>query len=102
MDAARGSGRSVILRRPEHALIDVEERLRRTSWPRRTRPWGSAPSVSVVTVNYNTRTLIARLLFTLTRVLPAEALARIVVVDNGSTDGSRELLDALDAAGVVD
>ena len=47
--------------------------------------------VAVVTVSYNTRELTALLLWSLRRILAWESL-EIVVVDNGSKDGSAELL----------
>jgi Glycosyl transferase family 2 len=52
---------------------------------------GEALSVTVVTVSYNTLELTALLLWSLHRVLEWPGL-EIVVVDNGSTDGSREML----------
>ena len=54
--------------------------------------------VAVVTVSYNTRELTALLLWSLRRILEWESL-EIVIVDNGSTDGSAELLTKIDAAG---
>src|ERR1700733_6570199 len=54
--------------------------------------------VAVVTVSYNTRELTALLLWSLRRILAWESL-EIVVVDNGSRDGSAELLARIDAAG---
>lgn len=50
--------------------------------------------VIVATVNYNTKEHIAHLLWSLYRFLGDE-LRSIVVVDNGSTDGSLELLQAM-------
>jgi len=61
----------------------------------------TTPRVSVVTVNHNTGPLVARLVYSLCRVLD-DRLAAIVVVDNSSTDGSRALLAPLAAAGVID
>jgi glycosyltransferase involved in cell wall biosynthesis len=52
----------------------------------------------VVTVSYNTRELTALLLWSLRRILAWESL-EIVVVDNGSADGSAELLAKIDAVG---
>jgi len=64
-------------------------------WPDRTATPGR---VTVVTVSYNTRELTALLLWSLRRILEWESL-EIVVVDNGSKDGSAELLAKIDAAG---
>jgi glycosyltransferase involved in cell wall biosynthesis len=64
-------------------------------WP--DRP-GTPDRVAVVTVSYNTRELTALLLWSLRRILQWKSL-EIVVVDNGSKDGSAELLAKIDAAG---
>ena len=53
--------------------------------------------VAVITVSYNTRELTALLLWSLRRILDWKSL-EIVVVDNGSKDGSAELLARIDAA----
>lgn len=70
----------------------------RRNWPDR----GVERNVAVVTVNWNTCSLLAGLVFSLCRVLGREQLSRIVVVDNGSSDGSRQLIGALADAGIVD
>lgn len=70
----------------------------RRSWPAA----GPETGVSVVTVNWNTKDLLAGLVFSLCRILGREQLVRIVIVDNRSTDGSRELVGALADAGLVD
>jgi glycosyltransferase involved in cell wall biosynthesis len=54
--------------------------------------------VTVITVSYNTRELTALLLWSLRRILAWEPL-EVVVVDNGSRDGSAELLTRVSAAG---
>jgi glycosyltransferase involved in cell wall biosynthesis len=64
-------------------------------WPDRPVTPGR---VAVVTVSYNTRELTALLLWSLRRVLEWKSL-EVVVVDNGSNDGSAELLAKIDAAG---
>ncbi len=64
-------------------------------WPDRPVTPGR---VAVITVSYNTRELTALLLWSLRRVLSWGSL-EIVVVDNGSADGSAELLAKVDAAG---
>ena len=64
-------------------------------WPDRPVTPGR---VAVITVSYNTRELTALLLWSLRRILAWGSL-EIVVVDNGSTDGSAELLAKVDAAG---
>jgi glycosyltransferase involved in cell wall biosynthesis len=64
-------------------------------WPDRAVTPGL---VAVITVSYNTRELTALLLWSLRRILEWESL-EIVVVDNGSRDGSAELLARIDAAG---
>ena len=57
--------------------------------------------VGIVTVNHNTRELVASLLFSLFRILGPAEFADVVVVDNGSTDGSLALLRAAQAAGLI-
>jgi glycosyltransferase involved in cell wall biosynthesis len=55
--------------------------------------------VAVVTVSYNTEELTALLLWSVSRLLDWDDL-QVLVVDNGSTDGSPRLLSALAEAGV--
>ena len=76
---------------------------RRTPWPDRTGrgPARDQASVGIVVVNSNTRRLIAELVSSLYRLLGADEFAQLVVVDNASTDGSREFLNALHRAGLL-
>jgi glycosyltransferase involved in cell wall biosynthesis len=76
--------------------------VRRTPWPSvsnnsERRP----PRVAIVVANFNTRLLIAQLIFSLFRLLGRSEFAQLVVVDNASTDGSRELLNTLHRSGLV-
>lgn len=69
-------------------------------WP--APPAADPPKdVIVASVNYNTKAFIAQLLWSLYRFL-GEELQSVVIVDNGSTDGSRELLQAAAEAGLCD
>jgi len=75
---------------------------RKQAWPTRRRSRMSPARVAVISVNYNTRLLIAQLIYSLrTRCAPAE-LAHVVVVDNGSRDGSQELLAQFEHAGLCE
>jgi glycosyltransferase involved in cell wall biosynthesis len=62
---------------------------------------GEPPRVAIVTVNFETPTLVAQLVFSLFRVLGSAEFAALVVVDNGSRDGSGALLRALEQTGLV-
>jgi glycosyltransferase involved in cell wall biosynthesis len=76
----------------------------RVNWPVRSpRNAADRPRIAIVTVNYNTASLVARLVFSLRRFVDASViLGPIVVVDNKSTDGSVPLLRHLADAGLVD
>jgi glycosyltransferase involved in cell wall biosynthesis len=66
---------------------------RRTTWPKVRRiAVAGRPRVAIVVANYNTRRLIAQLIFSLYRILGRDQFDELVVVDNASTDGSRQLL----------
>jgi glycosyltransferase involved in cell wall biosynthesis len=62
----------------------------------------AASGVAVVTVSYNTAWLTSLLIWSLYQVLRPGALDRVVVVDNGSTDGSARLLSGLAEAGLCE
>jgi glycosyltransferase involved in cell wall biosynthesis len=66
-------------------------------WP--GAPEASRERVAVVSVSFNTRELTGFLLWSLRRIVDWPCL-EIVIVDNGSRDGSAELLAEADRAGV--
>lgn len=66
------------------------------------RPARAPATTAIVTVNHNTRDLIAQLIWTIYRALGPAGFAKILVVDNASTDGSREILQALADDGLID
>jgi glycosyltransferase involved in cell wall biosynthesis len=68
-------------------------------WPSKSRV--DSTNVSIATVSYNTIDLVALLLWSIHRFVGSK-VARLVVVDNGSTDGSRELLRGCHDAGLCD
>ncbi len=74
--------------------------VRRTTWPVGLAVPHDA-AVGVVIVNYNTRDLVAQVIYSLSRHIHRPRF-HLVVVDNASTDGSPALLDALAAAGICD
>jgi glycosyltransferase involved in cell wall biosynthesis len=76
----------------------------RLNWPlHASRKPSEKPRIAIVTVNYNTKNLLARLVFSLRRVVNSDcSIGPIVVVDNNSTDGSVGLIEGLAHAGVVD
>jgi GT2 family glycosyltransferase len=77
-------------------------KLGRTAWqfPRR-RADGERASVGIVVANFNTYALIAGLVFSLYRLLGRGEFSQLVIVDNASRDGSRELLSAFERAGLI-
>ena len=78
------------------ALRNHFENRRRRPWPE-TTPNGDVVGVSV---NYNRLDVTLQMLYSVYRVLD-EAPKRMIIVDNGSTDGSVEFLADLDAAGLI-
>jgi Glycosyl transferase family 2 len=74
----------------------------RTTWPLTPdHVDGGRPRLGIVVVNFNTARLISQLLFSLYRILGQSEFSTVVVVDNGSTDGSREILESLEAAQLI-
>jgi glycosyltransferase involved in cell wall biosynthesis len=87
--------------RVRRAVDNARERRERIVWPHRSPDPPETPSVAVVTVSFNTARLLANLLFSLRRVLAQDALAHIVVVENGSTDGTVDVVRGLAERGLI-
>ena len=85
-----------------HRVGALPDKCLRANWPRQRANESERRTVGIVTVNYNTRDHIARLIYSIYRNLPSDRVVRVVVVDNGSTDGSIEFLTALRDAGLID
>jgi Glycosyl transferase family 2 len=76
--------------------------IERTSWPIGSEgQTADGRRVGIVVASFDTRRLIAQLVFSLYRLLGRNEFAGIVVVDNASSDGSHELLDALHDARLI-
>jgi hypothetical protein len=92
---------------PGQVITNAIEWAKRTPWPivdAAVSHGAASPRrpVAVVTVNFNTRTLVSHLLFSLYRVLGRDQFTTVVVVDNGSSDDSTEYLRPLAAAGLIE
>mgnify|MGYP002640186401 CR=1 FL=1 len=89
------------LRIRKRLSLIIEKRFRK-NW-KNTEPNSniSTDNVAVVIVNYNTKELLTLLLFSIYKNLGIEQIAKIVIVDNNSNDGSVELLRTLDSKGIV-
>ena len=74
----------------------------RRDWPRQTNHLARSNKVAIAVVSYNTAPLVSLLLFSLFRVLGRDQIARIVVVDNASTDDSPQMLKAFQEQGLLD
>jgi len=68
-----------------------------TPWPRERF---ATDDVAIVTVNYNTVDLISLLIYSIHCVLRPASVATVLIVDNASTDGSPDLLAAVEEAGL--
>jgi GT2 family glycosyltransferase len=79
--------------------VDRLESTRKVHWP--PTLGDERNKVAIVTVNYNTVELIRHLMHSLFRSGTARKASTIVVVDNGSDDGSRDYLDALAQRGLI-
>jgi glycosyltransferase involved in cell wall biosynthesis len=75
-----------------NALIQNELPGRCSPSPERDQPEGRAPKLSVVVPVYNERATIEQIL---ARVQAVEIEKEILIIDDGSTDGTREFLRAL-------
>lgn len=84
-------------------LLNWHDARVRVDWPRESSPpqWPEIARIGVVIASYNTRDILYGCLFGLLRVLADPRVVRIVVVDNASTDGTPELLSALQEAGLI-
>ena len=80
---------------------DSSERSQRTLWPAARGCDAGQRRGACLVANFNTRELIAGLLFSLYRLLGKDQFTTIVVVDNHSQDGSLELLNACADAGLL-
>ncbi len=91
------------LHRSRARLLDWRDTLRLADWPRGDGAANNAADarVGVVIASYNTCDVLGWCLFGLFRVLADPRVVRVVVVDNGSTDGTLDLLDALRDAGLI-
>lgn len=79
-------------------LTDLRSLILRRRW---SHQQPTARKVAIVVVNYNTAELLSGMIFSLYRILGRENFSRVVVVDNGSTDGSVPILQALERAGLI-
>lgn len=85
-------GRTLLARQ---TVTNLAERMRRMPWPQLAAE-DPGQRVAALVVNYNGLEHMTRLLFSLFRVLDSRLLYRVIVVDNGSTDGSLAFLSAFE------
>ncbi|HEY5297445.1 MAG TPA: glycosyltransferase [Verrucomicrobiae bacterium] len=72
----------------------------RLNWPEQKQQ-NSAKKIALICVNFNTAKYISYLLFSLCRIVGRDKFGEIVIVDNNSTDGSRQILRAMQDAGLI-
>jgi len=84
------------LREAQLRWRNAQEQRARVDWPRTS----GDGSVSVVAVSYNTLTITLQMIFSVYRVLNAPP-EHLIVVDNGSTDGSAAFLAELDRLNLI-
>lgn len=83
----------------------MNSQLRNHPWPTATGgtdPIKTPETTATVTVNYNTKSLVTQLIWTIFDALGGDGFAKILVVDNHSSDGSQDLLQALADDGLID
>lgn len=83
-------------------LATMNHDTRHHPWPVNTDPVKTPATTAIVTVNHNTRELIVQLIWTIHRSLGPDGFARLLVVDNASTDGSRPILQTLADEGLIE
>jgi hypothetical protein len=87
--------------RIRRTVTNIVERLRRVPWPRGVAPSSTAPTTAIVSVNHNSLEHVAHLLFSVFRVLDPAPQREIVIIDNRSSDGSAEYLEAFARRGLI-
>lgn len=80
----------------------MEHEVRNYAWPDTIQQVKSPQSTAIVTVNYNTYQLIAQLIWSIYHSLKRGGFAKLVVVDNNSSDGSQQLLRHLARENVIE
>ncbi len=70
-------------------------------WPLKTNSNKNPKSTAIVCVNYNTKELITQLIWSIYRNVGSLGFAKLVIVDNHSTDGSIEILRCLENVGLI-
>lgn len=83
--------------------ILFKEKYIRQNWQSKTeRLNNKIENVGIVIVNYNTRDLLTLLLFSIFNNLGIDRISKIIIVDNDSQDGSKVLLENLNANPLIE